>query len=251
MGDLRDLREVAVGRGVNIIEQAAVYPVIGGADGTLHPAHQREEQHLGGMATVVELADEFALAGRDAGGHVVEVGGREQQEVLYSGCVVAREVVDDLVGSQRVTSQDNVAVALPGGVVKVGLDVLVGQRETLVPRADDFLATRVGVHGSNGSEGIVGLGVDEVDACGGERVADVVVEGVRVEVLCEQSGIAERPWMPVMAISTVSAPPSAANSTPSSSTPRFVSIFSSFISGAMMRLSECKENPFSFLASLR
>ena len=173
VGDLRDLREVAVGRGVNIIEQAAVYPVIGGGDGTLHPAHQQEGQHLGGMATVVELADEFALAGRDAGGHVVEVGGREQQEVLYARdsrtlfaypqpFVVAREVVDDLVGAQRVTGQDDVAVALPGGIVEVGLDVLVGQSETLVPRADDFLAARVGVHRSDGSAGVVGLGVDEV-----------------------------------------------------------------------------------------
>ena len=64
VGDLRDLREVAVGRGVDVVEQSAVYPVVGGADGTLHPAHQQEGQHLVGMATVVELADEFALAGR-------------------------------------------------------------------------------------------------------------------------------------------------------------------------------------------
>ena len=182
VGDLRDLAEVAVGRGVDIIEQSAVYPVIGGADGTLHPAHQQEGQHLGSMATVVELADEFALAGRDAGGHVVKVGGRKQQEVLYARGVVAREVVDDLVGSQRVTGQNDVAVALLGGVVEVGLDVLVGQCKTLVPRADDFLAAGMGVHRSDGPEGVVGLGVDEVDARGGERVADVVVEGVRVEV---------------------------------------------------------------------
>ena len=40
----------------------------------------------------------------------------------------------------------------------------------------------MGVHGADGPEGIVGLGVDEVDARSGERVADVVVEGVRVEV---------------------------------------------------------------------
>ena len=148
---------------------------------------------------------------------------------------MAREVVDDLVGAQRVTSQDDVAVALLSGIVEVGLDVLVGQCKTLVPRADDFLAAGVGVYGADGSEGVVGLGVDEVDARGGECVADVVVEGVRVEVLCEQSGIAERPWMPVMAISTVSAPPSAANSTPSSSTPRFVSIFNCFIATAKLQ----------------
>ena len=73
VGDLRDLREVAVGRGVDVVEQSAVYPVVGGADGTLHPAHEQEGQHFGGMATVVELADDFALKGRDAGGHVVEV----------------------------------------------------------------------------------------------------------------------------------------------------------------------------------
>ena len=73
VGDLRDLREVAVGRGVDIIEQSAVNPVVGGADGTLHPAHEQEGQHLVGIATVVKLADEFALPGCDAGGHVVEV----------------------------------------------------------------------------------------------------------------------------------------------------------------------------------
>ena len=64
VGDLRDLREVAVGQGVDVVKQSAMYPVVGGADGTLHPAHQQEGQHLVGMATVVELADEFALAGR-------------------------------------------------------------------------------------------------------------------------------------------------------------------------------------------
>ena len=73
VGDLRDLREVAVGRGVDVVEQSAVYPVVGGADGALHPTHQQEGQYLGSIASVVELADEFALAGRNAGGHVVEV----------------------------------------------------------------------------------------------------------------------------------------------------------------------------------
>ena len=67
--------------------------------------------------------------------------------------------------------------------------------------------------------------------------------------------------MPVIKISTVSLPREAAmpelftvlalspvpNSTPSSSVPLLVSIFSSFvIMAAMMRLSECKENSFSF-----
>lgn len=45
-----------------------------------------------------------------------------------------------------------------------------------------------------------------------------------VKFFAERSGIAERPWMPVMAISTVSAPPSAANSAPSSSTPRLIGL---------------------------
>ncbi|MBR1546831.1 MAG: hypothetical protein IJ633_08590 [Prevotella sp.] len=34
------LRQFTVGRGVDIIEQSAVNPVVGGADGALHPAHE-------------------------------------------------------------------------------------------------------------------------------------------------------------------------------------------------------------------
>ena len=66
-------------------------------------------------------------------------------------------------------------------------------------------------------------------------VAEEAGGGAVGEVLCEQSGMAERPWMPVMAISTVSDPPSTANSTPSSSTPRFVSIFNCFIATAKLQ----------------
>ena len=95
---------------------------------------------------------------------------------------VARQVINHFVGSQRMTTQNDMLVSGMFGIVEICAYIFVGHCEPFIPRANDFFLARMGVLSAYSAEGIVGLCVDKVDAFGRKRVTYIIIEGVAVKV---------------------------------------------------------------------
>ena len=68
-----------------------------------------------------------------AGHHICQVGGREQEEVLYCGVAMTGQVKDHLVGSEGMPGKDDVLVAFFRGEGEVCIDILIGVGKAFVP----------------------------------------------------------------------------------------------------------------------
>ena len=164
-----------------------------------------------------QLVGSLLFVLRDIAHHVGEVRRAEQYEFLDALIVVMRQVVYHLVRAEGMSREDYVFVAAAHGVLDVSFDILVHIVKALVPGADDFVFSCDDVMGLDLSEGVAGLGVDEVDAAAVQRISEIVVERVRAEIAvysgyCNNHG---------------SAPPP--NNAPFRSTPRFVGTLMFFI----------------------
>ena len=102
--------------------------------------------------------------------------------MLHLLVVMAGEVVDDLVGAQGVAGQDDVPVTLPLGKCQIGVDILIGIGKTLVPGTDQLFLAGIHVDCLDLPEGVIGLGVDEVDPAVIQRIADVVIKRIGVKI---------------------------------------------------------------------
>ena len=96
--------------------------------------------------------------------------------------MVAREIVDDLVRAKGVPCKNDMLIAAPLTLVEIGGDIFVSLGEALVPRADYFLILRDGVPRPDDAERIARLCVYEVDPGGVQRVSDIVLERIGIEV---------------------------------------------------------------------
>ena len=102
--------------------------------------------------------------------------------MLHARIMVAREIVDDLVRAKGMPCKNDMPVAAPLSIVEIGGDVFVRIGESLVPRADYFLILRDGVLRPDDAERIARLCVCEVDPGDVQRVSDIVVERIGIEV---------------------------------------------------------------------
>ena len=73
-------------------------------------------------------------------------------------------------------------VAAPFGLVEIGGDVFVRIGKSLIPRADRFLFLRENVSRLDASKRIARLCVGEVDTGGVQRVSNIVVERIGIEI---------------------------------------------------------------------
>ena len=96
--------------------------------------------------------------------------------------MVAREIVDDLVRAKGVPCKNDMLIAAPLALVEIGGDVFVRIGKSLIPRADRFLFLRENVSRLDDTERIARLCVCEVDPGGVQRVSDIVVERIGIEV---------------------------------------------------------------------
>lgn len=182
VGEVFHLAEIGLWRGVDIIQQSTEKPVVGSSYLTFHPSHQREREHVGspsGGETAVHIV---ALGGGHTAGHIIQIGWAEQEEMLHSPVVDRREVMDDLVGTQRMPGQHYVTIALLLGIVDIGGYIIDGVGKTLVPRPYGFRGASEDIEGGDSAKGIARLGIEEVDAGSGEGVADRVIERVGIEI---------------------------------------------------------------------
>lgn len=72
-------------------------------------------------------------------------------------------MVNDLIGAEGMAAEDDVFVAFLLGKGDVSVEVVVGIGKAFVPRADRFFPLPVPDVDRKVSEGVVGLGVDEID----------------------------------------------------------------------------------------
>ena len=86
--DARNLRPVAAGRCMDVVQRRPE-PVGGGCHGAVHPAHEREGEHLAASALRHERGDGFAFLSRHAACHVIDVRWAHQNEMLHARIVVA------------------------------------------------------------------------------------------------------------------------------------------------------------------
>lgn len=80
------------------------------------------------------------------------------------------------------TGKDHVLVSGFLREVQIGFDVFIRIGKTLIPRADRLFFPRMHIDRRNLAEGIVGLRVDEVNPTVIQRVTDIAVKGIGVEV---------------------------------------------------------------------
>ena len=76
---------------------------------------------------------------------------------------MAGQIVNDLIGAEGMAAEDDVLVAFLLGKGDVSVEVVVGIGKAFVPRADRLLLAGTDVDRRDFTEGVVGLGVDEID----------------------------------------------------------------------------------------
>ena len=113
---------------------------------------------------------------------MAEVCWRKKEEMLYPRGMVPGEVVDHLVGAKRVSGQDDMFITFVLSKVQISLNILIGIGKAFVPGTDQFLLAGTNIDGADLPKGVVGLGIDDIDAAGIERITDVVIEGIGVKV---------------------------------------------------------------------
>ena len=96
--------------------------------------------------------------------------------------MMPREVGEHLVRAERVPREIDAAVAPLPRKGEICLNVLVRVGKALVPRADELLLSRVHIDGLYLPERIVRLCIEEIHARAVQRVADGIVERIRVEI---------------------------------------------------------------------
>ena len=131
--DLFALGKVTIRLHKHVVENSRELPVVRRVRDALHPAHERERQHFISIAALHLFTDDLLLPLRDAGHHVGEIRGTEQQKMLHARVVIAGKIVNDLVRAQRVSRKNDMLVTRALGVVEVRADVLVGVGKPLVP----------------------------------------------------------------------------------------------------------------------
>ena len=83
--------------------------------------------------------------------------------MLYARIMVMWQIVDHFVGSQRVSGEDDMLISFFACPGQISINIFIRVRETLVPGTDDFFLSGINIYGFNLPEGIIGLGIDEVD----------------------------------------------------------------------------------------
>lgn len=146
------------------------------------PAHEGEGQELVAPAGIHIGPDDVALLRGHVGEHELHVGRAHEDIVADRGLLRIGEIVDGLVGPQRMAGKRDVPVACPLRRLHIGGNIVADVIEAFIVGADDFRAACPCVDRLHPVEGVVGLGVDEGHAIVGERVADGVIHGVGVKI---------------------------------------------------------------------
>ena len=84
--------------------------------------------------------------------------------MLHTRIMLAGEIVDHLVCAKGVPRENDMCIAFLLGKVQIGLDVFIGIRKSFVPGADQFLFASVDIDRSDLPKGVVGLGIDKINA---------------------------------------------------------------------------------------
>lgn len=102
--------------------------------------------------------------------------------MLHPRVMMAGEVIDHLVGAEGVPGENDVRITLVFREGEIGVNIFIRVRKALVPGADHLLFPGMHIDGLDPPEGVVGLGIDEIDVAAIQRIADVVIKGVGVEI---------------------------------------------------------------------
>ena len=113
----------------------------------------------------------------------LQISGTQKQEMRDSlHVMMPRQVVDDLISSQRMPGKNNICVTFMFCEVNIRVYVFISLREIFIVRADNFGPACLDVYGLYSIEGIISLSIDEVKIIAAEGVAKVIVKRVGVKI---------------------------------------------------------------------
>ena len=127
------LGEVSVFCRMDIVQKSGKLPVPGSIGGTDHPAHEREGKHFVTIAPAHLIVDHLLFPGCHTGHHIGQIRRGKQEKVLHPRIVMPGEIVDDFVGAQGVTGQDDVPVACLRREGEIGVDVFIRIGKPFIP----------------------------------------------------------------------------------------------------------------------
>ena len=177
VGDILHLRKISLTLHMNIVQHSRK-PVIGGIGDALHPPHEVKRQKPVAPTFLHLASDIVLLTVCHTAHHVSEVRRTQENELLHPCVCVTGKLVNDLVRTEGMSCENDVLVTQLFGVAQVGINIIIGVRKALVPRADDRRLIRADIHRFDLPEGIVCLSVNEVETAGIQRIPDVIVKRI-------------------------------------------------------------------------